>query len=196
MADDPDLLVDAFALIAERGWSAFSRRDLAQRAGVSLGEVQALLPDRPALSSRLGQRLDRAMLAGDLSELDGMSVRERLFELIMKRLDATMPFRRGLAVIADRPMGAAELLAPSLGNLGRAADWMLDAAGAGLGGWRAGLGGSLLAALYARVLHVWLHDDTEDLASTMAELDRRLQQLERLAQWSAPAPRRPEAQAA
>ena len=43
----------------------------------------------------------------------------------------------------------------------------------------------VLGAIYVRVFNVWLDDDTPDLARTLAELDRRLQQAETAAGWSA-----------
>lgn len=183
-AAKPDLLVAAFELIAETGWRGFSRRALAARAGVPLDVVAAELPDRTALVTALGRRLDRAMLAGDPAEFDGMTVRERLFELVMKRLDAMAPFRAGLRALARDATTAPELVAPTCGNLGRAADWMLDAANAGLSGWRATVAANLLAALHVQVVRVWLGDDSDDQAATLAELDKRLAQLERLARWS------------
>ena len=46
-----------------------------------------------------------------------------------------------------------------------------------------GVARKVLGAIYVRVFNVWLDDDTPDLARTLAELDRRLQQAERVAGW-------------
>ncbi|MCX8100674.1 MAG: TetR family transcriptional regulator, partial [Geminicoccaceae bacterium] len=60
--DKPDLLVEAWALVAERGWRGYSPVALARRTGRSLVEIYALFPDRRALVTALGHRLDAAML--------------------------------------------------------------------------------------------------------------------------------------
>lgn len=184
--DDQTLLVRAFALIADGGWSGFSRAKLAEGAGISLERVYAELPDRMAILRSLGRRLDAAMLSFPPGELEGLNVRERLFELVMRRFEAMTPFKAGLKALGQGGTSEPELILAALGNVTRAADWMLDAAGAGLSGWRAGLGRNLLLLVYGRVFNVWLEDDGPDLAKTMAELDKRLQQLERLAQWTSP----------
>ena len=186
MAKKPDLLMTAMTLIADHGWSAFSRTALAQAAGVPLATVYAELPDRASLLRAFGARLDRAMLAVEPGELEGMTPRERLFELVMRRLDAMGPFKAGLKVMGREAQADPEVILSALANLGRATDWLVDAAGTGLTGWRKALGGQLLAALYVRVFNVWLNDDSEEMAKTLAELDKRLGQLDRLASWSGP----------
>jgi AcrR family transcriptional regulator len=178
-----DLLKTAFALLAERGWRGFSRTELARRAGVSLARVYEELPSRASLLAALGRHLDRAMLESDPAELDGMTPRERVFELIMRRLDAMAPFKEGLREIGRE--GPPELLGPACENLGRATGWLLDASGAELHGLRRAGAGPVLALVYARTYSVWLRDDTPDHAKTMAELDRRLSQAETLARWTA-----------
>ena len=102
---EPDLLMLAFELVAERGWRRLSLAELARRAGVPLAQVYAELPDRAALLRRLGRRLDAGMLDLPPAELDGMTPRERVFELIMRRLDAMAPYKQGLR--DARPRGAA-----------------------------------------------------------------------------------------
>ena len=42
----------------------------------------------------------------------------------------------------------------------------------------------VLGAIYIRTFKVWLEDDTPDMARTLAELDRRLQQAEEIARWT------------
>lgn len=178
-----DLLKTAFALLAERGWRGFSRTELARRAGVSLARVYEELPSRVSLVTALGRHLDRAMLESDPSELDGMTPRERVFELIMRRLDAMAPFKEGLRELGRE--GAPELLGPACENVGRAIGWLLDASGAELHGLRRVGAGPALALVYARTFNVWLRDDTPDHAKTMAELDKRLSQAQTVARWTA-----------
>ena len=43
----------------------------------------------------------------------------------------------------------------------------------------------MTGAVYLQTFRVWLDDDTPDMARTLAELDRRLQQAETAARWFA-----------
>jgi AcrR family transcriptional regulator len=182
-AAEPDLLEEAFGLIAERGWRDFRMSELARRAGVRLSQVYAAFPTRAAVLPALGRRLDAAMLDVDPVELAGMTPRERVFELIMRRLDAMAPFRAGLRALGETG-GDVDLLAAACGNLGRATGWLVEAAEPSLGPLRRAAAGPVLGLVYARVVQVWLRDDTPDRADTMAELDRRLNQAEGLARWT------------
>jgi hypothetical protein len=180
----PDLLAEAMTLVAERGWHGLRLAELATRTGRPLDEVYERLPTPYHLLVEIGRRLDRAMLAADLHELEGMSPRERLFELVMRRFDAMEPFRPGL-----ERLGREALLDPAaalalLGNLDRMARWALDASDARLPGVAGPLARLGLMGLYARVFRVWLRDDSPDLGRTLAELDKRLDRAERLARFA------------
>ncbi|MFO1048032.1 MAG: TetR family transcriptional regulator [Geminicoccaceae bacterium] len=181
--DGTDLLKQAFALLAERGWRRFSFAELARRTGVGLAEVYAELPGRPALLRALGRRLDREMLQIDLAELDGMTPRERMFELIMRRLDAMVPYKEGLRVLARASRRQPDVLLTACCNLDRLSRRLLDAAA----GERPLVFGRLARRaaqlVYLCTLRVWLDDDSPDMARTLAELDRRLQQAETAARW-------------
>lgn len=189
--EQPDLVALAFQLVAERGWHAFSFTELARRAKVPLVRVYAELPDRASLLRVLARRLDAQMLDVGTDDLDAMSPRERVFELIMRRLDAMAPYKEGLRAISRETAGDLDLLATGWCNVGRLSRWLLDVAGMTEHRATMTLGLPALAAIYVRVFNVWLDDDTPDLARTLAELDRRLQQAENLARWTSGCRRRP-----
>ncbi len=179
----PDLLDLAFQQIAAEGLAGFSRVALARGSGRKLAEVYEEFPTRTAVLAALGRRLDRAMLAVDPAELDGMTVRERLFELIMRRLEAMAPYREGLRRLARESRGEPALLLRSLCNLERFAGWLMEAAGIRRRGLLAVVAGPALICVYVRTFDTWLTDESPDLARTLAALDRDLGRLERLAGW-------------
>ena len=180
--DDAALLERAFALAGERGWAGSFWRDLAADSGLPLGELRARFGSRVSLIFALSRRLDAAMLAGDVAELDEMTPRERLFELIMKRLDASQPYKAGLRKLPQAARCEPAIGMATLTGIGQMSDWLLDAAGIAFEGPRRRAASRLLGMLYIRVTAVWLEDDSEDQAKTLAELDKRLSQLEQLAQ--------------
>lgn len=177
----PDLLDTALKLVAERGWRGFSLVEVARRAGCSLAEVHAELPGRSHVLAALGRRLDREMLALDPGELEGLSTRERIFELVMRRLEAMTPYRDALAALGREGRRDPELLMAGVCNLDRATAWLVEAGDTGLSGLRARAARRVLGLVYLRVFDVWLKDRSPDRAQTMAELDKRLAQAERAA---------------
>lgn len=180
----PDLVALAFQMVADRGWHHLSFTELARLTELPLAEIYAELPGRAALIQALGRRLDSQMLAVPTHELDGMTPRERVFELIMRRFDAMGPYKEGLRAMARQVGGDPALLAASLCNVGRLSRWLLDVAETDDGRAVAAVARRVLGAIYVRVFNVWLDDDTPDLARTLAELDRRLQQAESVARWT------------
>lgn len=176
-----DLLEAAMTLIGEAGWAGWSPTALAATTGLSLTEVYDAFPTPAALAGRLGERLDRAMLAIPPDELEGLSHREKLFELFMRRLDAMARFKPGLKRLAREARGEPELILRTVCNLDRMAGWLIELAELRYRGLEGRLARQALILAYARLVRVWLDDDTPDQALAMAELDKRLDQLERLA---------------
>lgn len=176
------------------GWRHLSMNAVASRAGLTLGEVLGEVPTRAHLVLRIYDRLDRRMLAAVTTIEEADSVRDRLFDVAMKRFDAMNAQRDGMrAVIAglryDVPAAGAALC-----RADRTAAVMLAAAGVSPDGWLgcARIQGMKLVLLSA--LRAWMDDDSADLAKTMAALDRALERAERLASFRGL--RRPEERAA
>ena len=176
-----DLLEVAWGLVAESGWRELSLAEVAQRSGRPLPDVYEMFPSRQHLLVRLGRRVDREMLGIAPEELTQLSPRERLFELIMRRFDALQPFRPGLKRLGREAGFDPGLFLVAGCNMDRMARWLLDAASIRLAEPMAGAARHALALLYGRVFNVWLRDETADRAKTLAELDKRLNQLDRFA---------------
>ncbi len=177
-ASSKDLLITAFEVIAEIGWSDFSFHDLADRAGLSLAEIRASFRSKSAILDALNLRLDEAMLAVDRDELNDLPPRDRVFELMMSRLEAMAPLRAGLVRLSKDARRDSELVLMTACRLDRSMAWLQDAAGLRSGGLRPRLQRHLLTALYLKTLNSWLKDDSADLAKTRASLDKDLRRLE------------------
>lgn len=173
-----DLLVTAFELIAEEGWSRLSLIAVARRAGVAPVEVYRELRSRGALLGALSRRIDEAMLGVEEADLAGLPPRDRVFELMMARLEALVPFRPGLRRLSREARGAPCLTLGTACRLDRSLAWLQDAAGLRRSGLRARLARQALAAAYAQTIRVWFRDEAADLGKTMAELDKQLRRVE------------------
>jgi AcrR family transcriptional regulator len=174
----PDLLQAAFEVIGEQGWSRASAQAIAARAGVSLVEVYRQLPGRLALLRALSERIDEAMLEVDQAELAGLPPRDRVFELMMRRLDALAPFRPGLRRLAADARRDPALLMLTACRLDRSLAWLQEAAGLRSQGLCPRLRRRALGAVYVNTLRTWLRDEGGDQAKTMAELDKALRRVE------------------
>lgn len=171
-----DRILDATLALAEReGWRRASLGAIAAEAGVPLHDVYGEFRSRAAILGALMARTDAAVLAGTASGSEDTG-RDRLFDVLMRRFDAMKPHRAGLKAIA-RDLGTdpptALCSAPAFL---RSMAWMLEAAGLSSAGIRGRLHVRALGVLYLCVMRVFVDDDTEDLAKTMAALDRRLSQ--------------------
>jgi hypothetical protein len=109
------------------------------------------------------------------------SPRERLFDVLMRRLEAMAPYKeavRSMLHSARRHPG----LAFALNCMAvRSQTWMLEAAAIDAAGKKGALRAQGAALIFARVLNVWLDDDDPGLDRTMAALDRGLASAERWA---------------
>jgi AcrR family transcriptional regulator len=174
----PDLLLVAFDLIAEDGWSRLSLVAAARRAGIEPVTAYRELRSKGALLAALSRRLDEAMLEIEAAELAGLPPRDRVFELMMRRLEAMVPFRPGLERLARDAGRDPCLVLATACRLDRSLAWLQDAAGLRNSGVRARVARRVLGAAYLQTLRVWRKDTAPDLGKTMVELDKQLRRVQ------------------
>jgi AcrR family transcriptional regulator len=174
-----DGIIAAFlALLAEKPIEQVSLAEIATRAGVSLAQLRGMFGSPLAIVAAHVKETDRAVLAEDFSDMDEESPRERLFDVLMRRLEVLAPHRNAVRSLL-RSAGRNPALALALNGLAvRSQKWMLTAAGIGKAAGTSGSRGMIhaqgLALLFASVLRTWVRDDDPGLARTMAALDRAL----------------------
>jgi AcrR family transcriptional regulator len=178
-AEIPDRILDAVLELAPiTGWRALSFSEIAAEAGVSLDEAHVAFPTKPALLTGLLTRADHRVLAQGAADKDE-SARDRLFDVIMRRFDALRPHKQAIAAITrDLPADPVACFV-TLPRFANSMAWMLEAAGLSSAGVRGAIRIKGLALIYLRTLRVWLGDDSDDQARTMATLDRNLKNAER-----------------
>ena len=174
--DPRSAIIDALMELAgERGWEDITISDVAARANVSLAAFRDFYPSKGAVLAGFSRRIDHIVLeAAGGGDLAGEPPKERLFDVLMRRLDALAPYKLGLEGIftwARRDPLAASALNRVVVNSMR---FMLEAAGIESEGPVGAFKLQGLALAWARILRVFVHDDDPGLASTMAALDREL----------------------
>ena len=150
----------ALRLAAEKGWRNLALIDIAQAAEMSLAELYGLYPSKQAILDAYLRRIDRAVLAE--TEAPEGSAKDRLFDVLMRRLDKLEPHKAGLERIGEDSARDPLAVICGLGRLERSMAAMLEAAGISAGG----LGGVIrtkgLSAVYLRALRTWFKDATTD----------------------------------
>ena len=184
MSDGKDIrgsIVDAtMALAARRRFEDVTIRDIAAEAGVSLADFRDAFPSKGAVLGGLNKRIDREVLKTPLGELTSSSARDRLFDVLMRRLDAMAPYREGLREIdAWLRRDPASLMAVNQLTV-NSMRFMLEAAEIDADGPVAAVKLQGLALAWSRVVTTWFADAPPDYAKTMAMLDRELSRGERL----------------
>ncbi|KQU05573.1 TetR family transcriptional regulator [Methylobacterium sp. Leaf469] len=166
-------------LAAEQPWNDIEVGDIAREAGLSLAEFRDLFPSKGAVLGGLARIIDRKVLEGDSTDLAEEPTRERLFDVLMRRLDAMTPYKDALRRISQSLRGDPLSMLALNGVALNSHRFMLAAAGINTEGplGRLKLQGVVIA--FARTVDVWLDDDDPALARTMAKLDKEIRNGER-----------------
>jgi ubiquinone biosynthesis protein COQ9 len=164
------IITAALSLAAEKKWGDLALVEIAERAGVDLVELKGQFASKSDILAAFGRVVDDTVLRQTPKPALDEAPRDRLFEVIMCRLDLLQPHKAALrSIVADTRCDPTRL--PSLLQTQR---WMMEAAGIATDGVEGGLRMAGLAAVYASVVRTWLEDDDAGHARTMAALDRRL----------------------
>lgn len=184
-ADTPvskrDAVIDALMVLAsDRPWNDIELADIAEAAKVSLVELRDLFPSKGAILGGFSRRIDKKVLSGASDDLKGEPARERVFDVMMRRIDALSPYRAALRRITfalrQDPLALAALNREGLNSM----RYMLASAGIATEGPLGGLKLQGAVIVFANTMQAWLEDDDPALAPTMARLDRELRRGERV----------------
>jgi AcrR family transcriptional regulator len=178
-----EAVIAAFmALLAEKELRDIGLSEIAERAGVSLGALREEFGSRFDILAAFVKGVDKAVLDGIDADLAEQDTKEKLFDVLMRRLDILAPHKaaiRNVAKAAARNGG----LAMALNRLAiRSHHWMLAAAGVEVSGPGGAVRAQGLAIAFGKVVKVWLDDDDPALAKTMRVLDEQLAKAGRAAQ--------------
>jgi len=175
--------LDAWLMVIARdGWDQAHLEAVAAVAQQSAAAAAEALPDRWAALRAYDRQLAVAALAEATAGPD-ISVRDRLFGIIMAHFDAAQPHRKAVAMLVHAARRDPALALFGAATLPATVARLVDAAGVATTGWLGPLRIQALTLLYLRVARTWLADDSADLAATMKALDSALAGGERWARW-------------
>ncbi|HEX8900607.1 hypothetical protein [Vitreimonas sp.] len=126
------------------------------------------------------EAFDRA-IADDLNQLDpNQSVRDRLFELIMRRFEAMEPHRAAVLAMEHGVDRDPTLMAAAHQRHVRCARWVLAIAGMEADGMTGQARAQGLGVIIGQARAAWRGDSAGDFAKTMASLDKNLRRAEEM----------------
>lgn len=167
-------------IVGRDGYNAITANNVAKAAKLIVPDVAKFSSDRPGLVAVVWGWVDSTVQAS-VSQVDpGTPVHDRLFEVMMARFDLLQEDRDAFIALMDGVMKDPCAWVPLLPVIHRSMGRMLECAGEPADGPYGNLNAAGLAVIYAASLHVWRTDTSEDMAATMAELDKRLLQAERI----------------
>lgn len=181
--EETEALVDSLlAALLTRSFHDITLRDVAagarEQADLPLAKVLMQVSSKLDLLERYAARIDGEVLAEDDPDMADEPVRERLFDVLMRRYDALLPDKLSLIQLekdARRDPALAlslvRIVSTSMKRMAVSAHVETD-----------GLKGAVVLAgmmqVHGRVMRVWLREEDAGQALTMAELDKALRQAE------------------
>ncbi len=173
--NDRERIIQAFMqLLAEKPIERIGLAEIAERAKVSLARLREEFESTLAILAAQMKEIDRQVLEGTGNDMAEDSPKDRLFDVLMRRLEALEPYKAGVRSLMRSAL-CNPGLALALNRLGvRSMRWMLTAASIDVSGTKGMVRAQGLALIFAQALRVWADDDDPGLDRTMAELDRAL----------------------
>jgi AcrR family transcriptional regulator len=172
---DREKIVAAFlALLADKSFASIGFNDIARQTGLSLADIRGEFASTLAIVAAFVKSTDRAVLAQDMDDMAEEPERERLFDVLMRRLEVLAKHRDAVRSLLRSARGNPPLALALNGLAVRSQQWMLTAAGINASGPQGMIRAQGLAVLLASVLRAWVDDDDPGQARTMAALDRAL----------------------
>src|SRR5262249_54293921 len=179
---DRDKIIGAFLeLLAAKRIEQIGFAEIAEAARVPLPQLRNEFASTLGILAAHTKSVDRAVLGADLTDVEEEPPRERLFDVLMRRLEILKLHREAVASLLHSARRNPPLALALNAMAVRSQQWMLAAAGISASGPRGMLRAQGLAALFGGVLRTWINDEDPGLARTMAALDRALGRGQRFA---------------
>lgn len=168
-------------VIERDGWKGFTFAKAAVESGIPLDVFHKHFSASSDVMIHLFRKIDEKVLKTLDPRPESLSPKDALFEILMARFDAALPYKPVLRGFWKdwilTPNDAPALACQGFSSMA----WMLEAAGLSPQGLTGMLRVQGLMGLYLLTLRTWLNDDSPDQGKTMVFLDNGLSKLERAA---------------
>jgi AcrR family transcriptional regulator len=161
-------------LLSQHAYEDVSLPLLAKTADVKLSALRECYSSKRALVEAFAEMIDTAVLDDRDDEMDDQPAHDRLFDILMIRLDQLAPYRDAVRTLAEAVRRDPALALEFNSIAVRSQRWMLIAGGIDLTGIKGRIVTQGLAVAFGRVVETWLNETDEGLPKTMARLDEEL----------------------
>ncbi len=178
---DRDKAKDALvALLMQHPFEEIGLAEVAGRAGLKLSALRAEFGSTLAIWAAHIKDMDNAVLSADAADMAAGPLRDRLFDVLMRRIEAMTPYREAYRTMMNSARRNPPLALALNAIAVRSQVWMLEAAGISASGARGALRAQGGAVMFARTVKAWLDAEDEDANDkAMAALDKGLASAER-----------------
>ncbi len=170
-----ELIKEAFVVIERVGWDKFSILDLLKKEKITKKEVNSFFKNKSDVIDKFSIMIDSVVESKiNIDDFRISSKKDNLFELIMIRLEEMKIYKKSLKKIIESAKKNPILLSRISNNVMNTMDFYLELTSCYNDTPIDFLKKNTLFFIYSFAFRTWLKDETDDLASTMAELDRLL----------------------
>ena len=169
------ILIDTtLSLAGELGWPSVTLQLIGKTANVPLSEVSAIFSSKWDILEAFRERTDLLLTAGKSANLSGQSTKDRLFDILMARIEIIEPWKAGIGSIARHAVAQPITGIRLFTSLNKSMECMIEHVNAKIQGPGKLIQSRGLTLIYLLVLRRWIGDHSSDLGPTMAELNERL----------------------
>jgi AcrR family transcriptional regulator len=169
-------------LVETQGWIDLSFAEVAEKAGVPIAEAHRIYPSKTAVLLGLTRAIDERILNSLATDpLEG-TPKDRLFDIVMRRFDVLKTDREAYRRLMRQLPATPSAFAAVVCQLRRSLSLTLETAGISASGLKGALRLKGLLAIYLAGLRAFASDESDDLSKTMAEIDKRLGQAEKISE--------------
>ncbi|MBD22699.1 MAG: hypothetical protein CL572_03445 [Alphaproteobacteria bacterium] len=169
------LLKKAFEIIERDGWEKFSLQNLSKQEKIKNEDIKFYFKNKNEIIDKFSTMMDSIVESKvNLDDFKISSKKDNLFELIMLRLEEMKNFKISLVKIIESAKKKPLLLKRISSNVMNTLDFYLELTSCYENTPIDFLKQNTLFFIYSFTFKTWLKDESDDLSSTMAELDRLL----------------------
>ena len=173
------ILKEAIHLIETIGWKDFSISKLSRIRNIEIHQIKFFFKTKTSILKEFTKMIDESVLEEiSIEDLESCSTKDNLFEFIMLRFEKLEPYKimlkKFLIDIKSQPI----VLKTISKQISNSLDLYLELSNAKNNYFIDQIKLNTFFLMYAYIFKIWLEDDSSEMNSTMAELDKWLSKAE------------------
>ncbi len=172
MTIDSCIALATFKALEEKGWAHLTLHNVAEEAGITLEELHKVATSKEDIMAVMIAYTESQTLKYIDETPQDISSDDRLFDVLFARFEAAEPHKAALKRLWQDLKASPTLLRPLMPQFLEALKRLSLLGALDFDGPLGVIQLRLFGLIYLRMLHVWLEDDSPDLAATMAETNK------------------------